>query len=112
MKEFLGTLKIDTFFKGVFYVSSLILILSLFLEVQSQPQAKIQELAFFGIVYSLSSWFTNSIVTILQCNFNLTRHLMDDNTYEKYSKYGLIGSIALQVILFLGFIIIIFLKIR
>ena len=99
IEGFIKNIKMNVFYKPVFVLSFIILILSLFFDTKGLPNNDVQLLSFMGIIYSIFAWIINDFVFVVQQNFNFRPELN-----EKYGFRMIVFSLGTQFLLFFIFV--------
>jgi len=91
----------DIFYKAIFVVFSIILILSFFVETIGISNEKTRMLAITAVLYSFSAWFTNDTIRIWQRQINELRGRIEIDYMGNLKKV-----ITLNVGLFFIFLVV------
>ena len=101
--EIFKNLQYDVFYKAIFVVFSVILILSIFLETKGISNEKIQMLAITAVLYSFVAWFTNDIIRLWQGQLNELRATIDVDYMGNLKKVTVL-NVGLFFIFFVAFL--------
>ena len=90
--EIFRNIQYDVYYKAIFVVFSVILILSIFLETKGIPNEKIQMLAITAVLYSFVAWFTNDVIRLWQGQLNELRARIDIDYMGNLKKVTVLNA--------------------
>ena len=105
-------LKITNYFKYILYLSGIILILSLFLDVKGLDNSYIRHIAFWTTVVAIGVWLVDDFVGGLNNYFHTSTEFprgMSSNEYKKIAKWLLIFNYGFHIIVWIVLFVFLFL---